>query len=227
MPTGANNLFFSMQCIDGCVFPFPVGSFSVNRAINELKNLGYTGLVACGLEKEIVPEQSGFSIFKGRYIRLPGIREIQKEIQIASREGSLCIVRAGEGGVNRSILTSSGVHVLSDLHNAPKNAFDRVCAQYAADHGVAIDIRITPLRELRGTPRERVIREYEEILLLQNRYEFPLIISSGAMSPFDLRSPRAIEALLIGIGMEKDLIQDSFTTIPRLLEGNKPVQRIN
>jgi ribonuclease P/MRP protein subunit RPP1 len=216
-----------MQCIDGCVFPFPVGSFSASRAIIELKDLGYTGLVVCGLTKEQVPEKSGFTIFSGRYIRVPGIREIQKEVQVATREGSLCIVRAGEGGLNRSILTSSGVHVLSDLHNAPKNAFDRVCAQYAADHEVAIDIRISPLRELRGTPRERVIREYEEILLLQNRYGFPLIISSGAMSPIDLRSPRATEALLTGIGMDKTLIQESFATIPRLLKGNKPVRRVN
>lgn len=215
-----------MQCIDGAVFPFPIGSFSVNRAIYELKDLGYSGVVLCGLAKEIIPEQSGFSVFTGRYIRAPGIREIQKEVQIASREGSLCIVRAGEGGVNRSILTSSGVHVLSDLHNAPKNAFDRVCAQYAADHNVAIDIRISPLRELRGTPRERVIREYEEILLLQSRYGFPLIISSGAMSPVNLRSPRATEALLTGIGMDKKLIQEAFATIPRLFEGNKPVRSV-
>ncbi len=216
-----------MQCIDGCVFPFPVGSFSVNRAISELKDLGYTGLVVCGLTKENIPEQSDFTIFSGRYIRVPGIREIQKEIQVASREDSLCIVKAGEGGINRSILTSSGVHVLSDLHNAPKNAFDRVCAQYAADHGVAVDIRISPLRELRGTPRERVIREYEEILLLQKRYGFPLIISSGAISPADMRSPRATEALLTSIGMDKDLIQESFATIPILLKGNKPVRRVS
>jgi len=215
-----------MQCIDGCVFPFPLGSFSVNRAITELKNLGFTGMVACGVSGGNVPEKSRFSIFPARYIRAPGIREIQKEIQIASREGSISIIRAGEGGVNRSILTTSGVHVLSDLHCAPKNAFDRVCAQYAADHGVAIDIRISPLRELRGTPRERVIREYEEILLLQKRFEFPLIISSGATSPSDLRSPRATEALLTGIGMEKDLIRDSCATIPRLLRGDKPVRRV-
>jgi ribonuclease P/MRP protein subunit RPP1 len=216
-----------MQCIDGCIFPFPIGSFSLNRAITELKDLGYTGMVAYGVSGEAAQEQSGFSILPGRYIRGSGIRDIRKEIQIASREGSMCIVRAGEGKINRSILTSSGVHVLSDLHTAPKDAFDRVSAQYAADQGVAIDIRIRPLRELRGTPRERVIRQYEEILLLQNRYGFPLIISSGAMSPVDLRSPRATEALLVSIGMEKEQIQESCTTIPRLLEGKKTVRRVD
>jgi ribonuclease P/MRP protein subunit RPP1 len=225
MPTGPNN-FFSMQCIDGCVFPYPIGSFSVNRAISELKNHGYTGMVACGVSREIIPNHPGFSIWTGRYIQVPGIREIRKEILIASREGDICIARAGEGGINRSILSSSGVHILSDLHIAPKNAFDRVCAQYAADRGIAVDIRISPLRELRGIARERVIRVYEEILLLQNRYGFPLIISSGAMSPADIRSSRATEAILTGIGMEKHLIRDSFETIPRLLNRNNPVRRI-
>ena len=113
---------------------------------------------------------------------------------------------------------------LCDLYLAPKNAFDRVCALNAAERDVAVDIRITPLIELRGVARERAIRLYEEILLLQNRYEFPLIISSGARQPSDMRSPRAIESLLTGIGMEKDLIHSAFSIIPELVQKRKYIR---
>ena len=214
-----------MQCIDGCVFPFPTGSHSISRIISDLRELGFTGAVLCD-----VPGRNNvltdFLIFSARYIRGPAIRDIQKEIQMASRDGSLSLVRAGEAGVNRTILTTPGVHVLCDLHNAPKNSFDRVCAQNAADRNVAIDIRVSPLRELRGVPRQRVIRLYEEILNLQRRYEFPLIISSGAHSPAEMRSPRAIEALLSDLGMEKELIERAFSTIPDLINGQSPVRRV-
>ena len=215
-----------MQCIDGCVFPFPAGSHSIARIISELKVLGFTGAAICDSpgNKRV---QTDFLVFPSRYIKELTIRDIQKEIQMASREGALCQVRAGEGGINRTILTTPGVHMLCDLHNAPKNSFDRVCAQIAAEKNIAIDIRISPLRELRGVSRQRVIRQYEEILLLQNRYEFPLTISSGARSPYDMRSPRAITALLSEIGMDKNLIERSFATIPELMSGYSPVRRIS
>lgn len=214
-----------MHHIDGCVFPFPAGNFSVSRAVFELKETGFSGAVLIG-QKTGIQVHNGFTLYPARYITHSNLREIQKECQKSFREGDIGIVRAGESGVNRSIITTAGVNVLTDLHSAPKNAFDRVCAQLAADRGVALDMRVKPLWELRGVARQRVIRTYEEILLLQNRYEFPLIISSGAHLISDLRSRRAIECLLSECGMETDLIERSWQTIPSLIEGNFPVQEI-
>ncbi len=72
-----------------------------------------------------------------------------------------------------------------------------------------------------------MIRTYEEILLLQNRYEFPLTISSGAHTLFDIRTSRAVTALLTEIGMDKDLITRSFASVPGLLENYKAVREIS
>jgi ribonuclease P/MRP protein subunit RPP1 len=180
-------------------------------------------MVACG-SSENYPNDTGFKIFNARYIRGPSQREIRKEVQIALREGSLSLVQAGESSVNRTILTTPGVTTLCDLHLAPKNAFDRVCALNAAEHQVAIDFRVTPLRELRGTPRQRVIRLYEEILHLQNRYEFPITISSGAVFPGNFRSPRATEALLSEVGMDRDLIHEGYKAIQNLSHKSEPVR---
>lgn len=215
-----------MHCIDACVFPFPAGSHSIDRVITDLRELQFTGAVLCNsLERE--RPNSSFSVFPARYITASTQREVQKEIQTAIKEKMLCLVKAGDDGLNRAILTTPGVHVLCDLHTSPKNSFDRVCAQSAADRNIAIDMRITPLRELRGVSRQRVVRQYEEILLLQNRYEFPLVISSGALSPIDMRSPRAMSALLSELGMEKDLIEKSFATIPDLIKDHSPVRRVS
>lgn len=214
-----------MHHIDGCVFPFPAGNFSVSRAVLELKEFGFSGAAIIG-QKTGIQVHNGFTLYPARYITQSNLREIQKECQKSFREAGIGIVRAGESGVNRSIITTAGVHVLTDLHSAPKNAFDRVCAQIAAERGVALDMRVKPLWELRGVARQRIIRIYEEILLLQNRYEFPLIISSGAHFISDLRSRRAIECLLSECGMETDLIERSWQTIPSLIEGNFPVREI-
>jgi len=215
-----------MQHIDGCTFLLQSGSCSVSRAVRELKEIGYTGMVACDIRDEKVPS-GDFQIIPARYIRGTNIRNLQKEIQDPAEKGKYCMVQAGENGLNRSLLTLPGIHTLCDLHNAPKNAFDRFCAQLAAERNIALDIRVRPLWELRGVPRERVIRTYEELLLLQNRYEFPLTISSGALTLFDIRNSRTVTALLTEIGMNKDLISRSFASVPGLLETHKPVQEIS
>lgn len=215
-----------MPCIDACVFPYPSGSHSVARIISDLRILGYSGAVLCTPPGRIDPP-AGFSVFPARYIRSPAIREIQKEVQAGTKEGSICMVRAGEGGVTRSILTTPGVRILCDLQTAPRNSFDRVCAQTAADRGIAVDIRIAPLIQLRGVARQRVIRQYEEILLLQKRYGFPLTISSGAVSPEGLRSPRAVQALLSLLGMDRELIAGAFASIGDPASEKGPVRRIS
>ncbi|HWQ64354.1 MAG TPA: RNase P subunit p30 family protein [Methanospirillum sp.] len=225
MPTGPNNLFL-MQYIDGCIFLFQSGSCSVNRTISELKELGYSGMVACGINQNQIPAGS-FQIVPARYIRGTNLKKIQRDVQDPTGKDQYCMAQAGENGLNRSLLTLSGVHALCDLHIAPKNAFDRFCAQLAAERNIAIDIRVRPLWELRGVSRERVIRVYEELLLLQNRYEFPLTISTGALTPYDMRSVRAVKMLLAEIGMDMDLICRSFSSVPSLLVKNRSVQEIS
>jgi ribonuclease P/MRP protein subunit RPP1 len=224
MPTEANN-FFLMPCIDGCVFPYPSGLHSVSRCISELKSLGFSGMVACGSSEKVIAN-SDFLLIPGEYFENPKQREVKKQILISNKEGNICLVRAGDSTTNRSLLTTPGVNVLCDLYLAPKQAFDRVCASIAAERNIAIDIRISPLLDQRGTPRERVIRLYEEILTLQNRYEFPIIISSGATNPLEMRSSRAIEALLSEIGMERNRIHSAFSLIPELIKEKGPVKEV-
>jgi ribonuclease P/MRP protein subunit RPP1 len=215
-----------MQYIDGCIFLFQPGSCSVNRAIGELKELGYSGMVACGIKPNEVPA-GDFQIIPARYIRGSNFKNIQRDVQDPAEKDRYCMAQAGENGLNRSLLTLSGIHTLCDLHIAPKNAFDRFCAQLASERNIALDIRVRPLWELRGVSRQRVIRVYEELLLLQNRYEFPLTISTGALTPYDMRSIRAVKALLAEIGMDKDLICKSFSSVPNLLKKVKSVQEIS
>jgi len=215
-----------MQRIDGCSFLFQSGSCSVGRVVSELKEMGYTGMVTCGIKDEKIPP-GDFKIIPVSYIRGANIRAIQKEVQDPLKKGKYCMVQAGENGLNRSLLTLPGIHTLCDLQSAPKNAFDRFCAQLAADRNIALDIRVRPLWELRGVPRERVIRTYEEILLLQNRYEFPLTISSGAQTLFDIRTSRAVTTLLTEIGMDKDLITRSFASVLGLLENHQAAREIS
>jgi ribonuclease P/MRP protein subunit RPP1 len=145
---------------------------------------------------------------------------------VAGSGAAIVLVQAGENGLNRSILTTKGVHILCGVHAAPKNAFDRFCARLAAEQRIAVDIRIAPLISLRGLQRQKVIRAYEEIGKLQQRYEFPLTISSGARSITDIRSPLAITHLLVSTGFDQDMVADAMKTLPGLINRGGGVREV-
>ena len=138
----------------------------------------------------------------------------------------LVYVQAGDAGYNRNVLTTQGVHVITDVHTTPRDGFDRYCAQLAAEREVGVDLSVKPLIELRDGARQKVIRKYEEIFTLQNRYEFPLILSSHASDITQLKSPREMIRLFSLIWKEEDLLWESLGSICRIKNRTGPVVEI-
>lgn len=202
-----------MNKTDCSVYPFPGGSVSVSRFALELQDLGFQSMVAIGHKSCTMHD---FTIFGGQYLVPSSARGLAKQLSSGS-DSAVTLVQAGDNALNRNILTMKGVHILCGLHSAAKNAFDRYCARLAYEQSVAIDIRIAPLITSRDVSRQKIIRNYEEINKLHQRYEFPITISSGARNITDLRSPRAISYLLESIGFERETISDSLNIIPGLI----------
>ncbi len=224
MPTGPNNLFL-MSVTDAGIFPFPIGNVSHNRFALELSHLGFSGMVAIS-EKHQNVQIPNFTVHSGQLINASA-KEFQKQVSLAIRQrpDDLIIVRADENRQNRTALNTNGVLILSGIERTPKDGFDRFCAKLAADRGIAIDLCTFPLVHLTGTPRQKIIRRYHEILTLYHRFEFPLTISSGALTITDIRSSRAIDALLFE-SLGEDIAWESFATVEELLSRTGPVWEV-
>ncbi|MDD1724121.1 MAG: hypothetical protein LUQ07_03215, partial [Methanospirillum sp.] len=162
-----------MHLFDGCVFLYPNGTASISRYARELADLGFSGFVAMGTQPCTYPDT--IEVWSARYLSGIQARLLPRETGQAGQADELVYVTAGDSGYNRTVLSTPGVHVLTEVQNTQKDGFDRFCAQIAAEREVAIDISVRPLVELRGVSRQKVIRRYEEIFTLQKRYGFPLI----------------------------------------------------
>lgn len=119
-------------------------------------------------------------------------------------------VQAGDNGYNRAVITTKGVHILRGIHAADRNAFDHVAARMAADNRIAVDIDMSPLISGRASTRQRAMNRYRDILVLEQRFEFPIVISSHARSILDMRATREIAGLCSLIGMDISDIEKSF-----------------
>jgi ribonuclease P/MRP protein subunit RPP1 len=212
-----------MKITDACVYPYPYGDSSVRRMALEAKALGFERLVATDTPPG---EYYGIEIYSGILIRETALRDLISRIKRERKNGTVVSVQAGDNGFNRSVINLKGVHILRGIHSADKNAFDHVAAKLAADNRIAIDLDLSPLISDRGFTRQRAMQRYRDILVLEQRYEFPLTISSHARSILDMRAVREISGLCSLVGMDIPDVETSLYGIDLITTTPTPAVKV-
>ncbi len=211
-----------MKRTDACILPYPRGNSSLRRMLGEASDLGWDSCVVIG---EVFPKaQEGIPTLEGYLITEESPRGVISALRRAPGTAQLVMVQARDRGFNRSILSSRGIHILRNLYATPYQALDDVGARYARDRGIAIDIDLSPILHSQGMVRQRALQRYEDLLILQRKYRFPLTISSSARSILDLRSVRETILLCSLFGMQPEETTDALSTCGHLLEQQGPVR---
>ena len=212
-----------MKITDAAVFPYPNGDTSVRRFAQEAGELGFDSLVAIDTPPAVYGD---VTVRNGIIISNVPAREIVNRLKRLRESDSVVSVAAGDAGFNRAVIGFKGVHILRGMHAADKNAFDHVTAKMAADNNVAIDIDLSSIIAMRGIARQRAIARYRDILVLEERFEFPLTVSTYARSVLDLRAVREITGLLSLLGMDLPLAERALAGVERVTVPPLPAVRV-
>jgi len=208
---------------DACICPRPRGDSSVRRMALEARELGFDTLVAIDAPNCLY---AGVSVMSGVLVRGPFAQEISPQVKRCKGTDTVVIVEAGDSGFNRAVLAMRGVHVLGGVHLTDRYGFDHVAAKMAADSGIAIDISLAPIIHERGALRQRALDRYLDIVMLQRRFEFPLVLSTHARSVLEMRSVREISALASLVGLDVRDVQQALGNAGRLCSPERAVQVI-
>jgi ribonuclease P/MRP protein subunit RPP1 len=190
--------------------PYPEGSSSPSRMLLAARCLGYDGICALYHQgffpgrKEELPE----GIFRGVEIMASNVNELRRGIDRFRDRVSVLAVHGGDETINRAACEDSRVDVLAHPQEGKTPGINHVIAKLAADHGVAIEFSLYPIVHCRGGSRVRALSAYRANFALVRKFEVPYVITSGAMSSYDLRDVRSAVALcrLFGMG-ESDAIR--------------------
>jgi len=212
-----------MKITDAAVFPYPCGDSSVRRMALEAETLGLDSLVAVDVPSGIC---EGIEIRSGVLLRDLPVKDVIARVRKNQDTGAVMIVNARDNGFNRAVLSLKGVHILRGIHAAEKTAFDHVTAKMAADCGVALDIDLSPLIFGRGIARQRAIHRYRDMLVFEQRFEFPLTLSTGARSVLDMRATREITALCSLLGMDIPDVEKAFGGVGQVTSPPVPSVRV-
>jgi len=212
-----------MKITDAAVFPFPNGDSSVRRLALEASSLGFDSLVAIDAPSAVCGD---VTVRNGTIISNMPVRDIITRMKRLRETDTVVSVAAGDAGFNRAVIGLKGVHILRGMHAADKNAFDHVTAKMAADNSVAVDIDLSSIIAGRGIPRQRAIARYRDILVLEERFEFPITLSTYARSVLDLRAVREISGLCSLLGMDADGTKEALAGVGRATTPPVPAVRV-
>jgi ribonuclease P/MRP protein subunit RPP1 len=179
-------------------------------------------------ELEILEKHSKIQILKGVEIHPKNPQDLKRKLQKFRKKSDLLLVHGGDLKINRAACENSRVDILSHPYRGRRDSgINHVFARKAAENRVAVEFNLKYLFKTRFNHRYRVLSQFRDILKLQRKFEFPLIITSGANSIYDLRSPLDIMALTRCFGMDKEEAHQALSETPRqIIETNKVRSRV-
>lgn len=155
-------------------------------------------------------------------IRSTNINEIRKSVN-KFRNKALCIsVVGGDLKVNRAVLENIKIDVLSRPYlKRYDSGLNHILAKEAVNNNVAVELCFKDILRTYLTPRAKVISNFRDIYTLYRKFEFPLILSSGAESIFDIKTTHDFISVFKQTGLSDEDIDKSFKTAENILEFNK------
>ena len=207
---------------DACIFVNQDGTVTPHRMLLAAKSCGISRVIICSsASSSYIPgSYAGVTVLRGKVIG----RQIDRPFLDAVRKspaGCVVMVNAGENSFNRTAITTKGVHFLTGIAELPRGGFDHIVAKMAADHltGVVFDLS----RIISPKSRRIALSRYAEILIMQRKYQFPLVIASGSDSLYGMKNPAEMVALCSLFGMTRVEVYAALHGLDAVLSPPKTV----
>ena len=155
-------------------------------------------------------------------IKSNNVSEIRKLVKRFRKKSSCISVVGGDLKINRAVLENVQIDVLSQPYLKRYDAgINHVLAKEAVRNNVAIELSFRDVLKSYLAHRSKVLSNFNDIYTLYRKYDFPLVLSSGAKSVFDLRTVNDFRAFFIQTGLHEEEVEKSFATASDILKFNE------
>ena len=148
--------------------------------------------------------------------------EIRKITRKFRHKTSCISVLGGNLKVNRTCLENVQIDVLSKPYFKRYDAgINHILAKQAKDNNVAIELQFCDILKSYSSHRSKILSNFRDIIKLHNKYDFPLILSSGADSIFDIKTVHDFKSVFKQCGLSDVDIEKSFNVSENIINFNK------
>lgn len=210
---------------------FSGGQSSIEQLARTAKELGYSGI--CFSEyfqneqrlKELKDEVAKVSTKIGIGIYLGFEARDEKELYNLSRRRrmfDILLVHGGDLELNRLACETPEVDILTHPEN---NRFDsglnHVLLKLAKGNNVAIEVNFREILLASRRTRSLVLKNIAQNLMLAKKIRVPIVLSSGAISHFELRDPLTLISMANQLGLELKDAKECISKVPgKILKQN-------
>ncbi|MDD3565779.1 MAG: RNase P subunit p30 family protein [Methanothrix sp.] len=202
-----------MRSYEPNLHSLPDGSSSASRLALAAKRLGYSGIIITNhttsgwpLGVEAARLVGGIEVAIGAEIVASDQRSLHSKATSLRDRAAFLAVHGGDEKINRAACEDPNVDLLAHPHRG-RAGIGVAGAKAARDNQVAIALDLSSMIILRGPARVRWMETVRRDLNLIEKFDLPLMMTTGARSHLDLRSPRELTALagLMGLDGERGL----------------------
>lgn len=193
-------------------------SFSLTDFLAVAHANGYRRIIVCGAEPTV---SENCEVIPGVHISAKTAKELLSAARKAPK-GSLVTADAADNSFNRTAITTKGIHMLAGLDALPKAGFEHITAKMAAQHNVGLVIELGKIIDPKT--RRSALSHYADILKLQRKYQFPLVIASAAKTPAGLKNLQETLALCSLFGMERAEVYAALNAVDGILHPKQTVE---
>jgi ribonuclease P/MRP protein subunit RPP1 len=203
---------------------FANGQPTIEQLATTAKELGYSGICYVvyfeGKEmKKIVEKQTkevskkvGIEIFLG--LKARNTKELNFLAKMR-REFDLLLVKGGDLGLNRAAVETPEVDILAHPElGRTDSGFDYVLAKLASKNNVAIEINFREILTSSGVTRSMILAHMRKNIKLAKKYKVPIVLCSGAISNWELRSPLCLISMATQLGLELKEAKIAISKLP-------------
>ena len=185
--------------------PYPEGSSSLARMALGARRLGYGGICARYHQGYFPDGRVALpaGVVLGVEVVAANVNELRRGIDRFRGRAAVLAVHGGDEAINRAACEDGRVDVLAHPQEGRSPGINHVIARLAADRGVAIEFSLFPLVHGRGGARVRALSAFRANFALVRKYGAPYVITSGALSSYDLRDVRGAIAVAGLFGMRE------------------------
>jgi ribonuclease P/MRP protein subunit RPP1 len=170
-------------------------------------------------------ENNHLSIQIGLEILAKNPTDLKKQVKRFRKRFDILLVHGGDVKINREATEDPRVDILCHPYRSRYDAgVNHVLATKAAENQVAIELNLKYFLLTRPNQRHRVLSQFRSIVKLHHKYNFPVIITSGAGSLYDLRNPLDIISLAKCFGMTEDEAYKALSTVPQEIKARNKIR---
>jgi ribonuclease P/MRP protein subunit RPP1 len=131
------------------------------------------------------------------------------------RDYDLLLVRGTDLNLNRKAVETKEVDILTHPeYNRKDSGLNHVMAKLAAKNQVAIEINFREILLSSKNTRSHIMRHIRENVKLCKKYKTSIIISSGAVSHWQLKDPKVLMSMGCLLGLELNEAKDALSKTP-------------